>query len=67
MSLAEIEKMPIKERIILMEGIWNSLRKDIAKIESPEWHGEILTNRQKRINEGNATYIPIDDLRTRSK
>ncbi len=59
--------MPIKDRIILMEEIWNTLRKENIEIESSEWHGEILTDRRKKIEEGNANYISIDELKTNSQ
>ncbi|OQX82232.1 MAG: addiction module component CHP02574 family protein [Bacteroidetes bacterium 4484_276] len=67
MNTAEINKMPIKDRIILMEEIWNTLRKENIEIESSEWHGEILTDRRKKIEEGNANYISIDELKTNSQ
>lgn len=64
MNTAEINKMPIKDRIILMEEIWNTLRKDNIELESSEWHGEILSDRRKKIEEGIANYISIDELKT---
>lgn len=64
MNTAEINKMPIKDRIILMEEIWNTLRKDNIELESSEWHGEILSDRRKKIEEGIANYILIDELKT---
>jgi len=50
-----------------MEEIWNTLRKENIEIESSEWHGEILTDRRKKIEEGNANYISIDELKTNSQ
>lgn len=63
-STAEINKMPIKERIILMEELWNSLRHiDNPEIESPEWHEGILRDRLQKINDGKAKFITMDELK----
>ena len=47
MNTVENNKMPIKNRIILMDDIWNTLR--------------------KKIEEGSANYISIDELKTNSQ
>ena len=67
MNTAEINKMPIDERIILMEEIWSTLRKDNIEIESSEWHGQVLSDRRKKIDEGNVNFISIDELKTNSQ
>jgi len=65
-STAEINKMPIKDRIVLMEEIWNTLRSiDNPEIESPEWHSQILQERLNKNKKGKATYITTDDLKTK--
>ena len=65
-STAEINKMPIKDRIILMEELWNSLRhNDNSEIESPEWHDGVLRDRLQKINAGKAKFITIEELKKR--
>lgn len=64
-SIAEINNMPIKDRIILMEEIWKTLRNyDNSEIDSPDWHDDILQERRKKIDDGKATLITIDDLKS---
>ena len=65
MSIDEIKKLDIKERIILMNDIWASLEVEDIKVESPSWHEDILKNRIKKINNGDAKYITLEDLRAR--
>jgi len=63
MTTAEIKKMPVKDKIILMEEIWDSLCHDENDIESPAWHEEILEERRKKIETGTARFVSIDDLK----
>jgi putative addiction module component (TIGR02574 family) len=66
-STAAISEMSVKDRLILIEEIWGTLLdKANSEIESPEWHGEILKDRQRKIKEGKATYLTIDELKTNS-
>ena len=63
MLTAEIKKMPTKDKIILMEEIWDTLSHDEAHVESPAWHREVINERQKLIKNGNATFISINELK----
>jgi len=35
MSIADIKKMPIVERVYLIEQIWDTLNQETAEIDSP--------------------------------
>ncbi|MDI6792429.1 MAG: addiction module protein [bacterium] len=63
MLTAEIKEMPVNERIILMEEIWDSLCHEGKEIESPAWHKEILDERVNLINSGKANFISIQELK----
>ena len=65
MSIDEIKKLDTKERIILMNEIWESLETKDTIVDSPKWHKEILQDRVKRINTNEAKYISLEELRTR--
>jgi putative addiction module component (TIGR02574 family) len=67
MTTLELEKMPIKDKIILMEEIWDSLRRDDSEIESPAWHEDILKDRMLKIQDGSAKYISIDALKLKER
>ncbi len=64
MTITEIEKMSIIERLKTMEKLWDSLCHEESEIESPEWHKEILESRRKKIKEGKATFISLEDLKS---
>ena len=50
MSIDEIKKLDIKDRIILMNEIWATLESEDLKMESPLWHEDILKERTENIN-----------------
>ncbi|HHT9160052.1 MAG TPA: addiction module protein [Candidatus Brocadiaceae bacterium] len=63
MFLTEIEKMSTIERLQAMEKLWDSLCNK-EEIESPEWHKDILQERKKKIEKGEAEYISLEDLKS---
>ena len=64
MLTSEIKKMPVKDRIILMEKIWESLSYREEKIDSPEWHKKILAERKKMLHNRKTKFITIDELKS---
>ncbi len=63
MTIIEINKMSILERLQTMEELWDSLRYEENEIESPEWHKDILESRRSKIKDGSAEFISLDDLK----
>ena len=47
MSIPEIKKTTIQERLTTMEQIWDSLCHEDTEPSSPSWHETILTEPQK--------------------
>jgi hypothetical protein len=60
MDTTEIEGMSIAERIQLMEAIWASLLNSDSKMESPDWHQEVLAERHKQILDASAEFVSLD-------
>ena len=67
MNTLEIEKMSTKERLQIMEALWDSLLKKESEIESPEWHRDILEERKKKIANGETDFISLEELRESRK
>lgn len=63
MSIDEIKKLDVKDRIILMNDIWESLESESSKIESPNWHKVILEERIEKIKNGEANFISLEKLK----
>jgi hypothetical protein len=63
MDTQEIRKMSRAERLAAMEALWDSLVEEESEIESPEWHGDILAERRRKIEGGKAEFISLEKLR----
>lgn len=64
MSIDEIKKLDVKDRIILMNDIWESLESENSQIESPNWHKDIVEERIEKIKSGKANFISLEKLKT---
>jgi hypothetical protein len=67
MNTLEIKKMSRIERLQAMETLWDSLLDEEAEIESPEWHRDILGERRRKIETGEAEFISLERLRASRK
>ncbi len=63
MNASEIKKMNVTERLQAMETLWSSLVYENVELESPDWHGEILSERKAKIEKGTARFISLEKLR----
>lgn len=63
MGIAEIKKMSPLERLQTMEELWDVLCHEGQEIKSPEWHKEILDERKRKIDSGEAKFISLNDLK----
>ncbi len=66
MTIAEISKMSVIERLQTMEALWDSLTHESTEIESPAWHGDILSERKEKIKNGSASFISLDELKAKN-
>ena len=64
MKTSKIKKMSKADRLKMMEDIWDTLY-DEEGIESPSWHKEILDDRKRQIDEGEANFISNEKLKKR--
>ncbi len=65
MSITEIKKMSIQERLTTMEQLWDSLCHEEVEPDSPRWHENVLSNREKIMDSADAKYLTIEQLRER--
>lgn len=60
-----ISTMTTAEKLDAMEQLWTSLQLQHDAPTPPQWHGQVLAERQRRIDEGEATFSSLDDVRRR--
>ena len=58
MSVIEhIREMPLHEKLLTMEALWENLASSEESVEIPDWHKDVLDQRELLIAEGKAHFI----------
>ena len=65
MSIAEIQNMTQVERLSTMEALWDVLCHEQPEPDSPDWHGDILAERRRKIESGETRLISIEEAKRR--
>lgn len=60
-----LEKMTQKEKIEAMESLWDDLCRHADGLESPDWHGTILSQREESFTVGEAQFTDWDAAKRR--
>ena len=59
------ETMSVAEKVRLLESVWESLCAHSGDVQSPEWHREVLEDRKRRLEDGQATVLAWVDAKAR--
>ncbi len=60
-----LSTMTTAEKLVAMEQLWASLQIAPNPIPPPEWHREILEERQKRLDAGETKVFTLEEVRQR--
>ena len=63
MSAIELSKFSLREKLQIMESIWEDLRHHVDRLEVPQSHKDILDERRQRIDSGEAKIYSWDDVK----
>lgn len=55
--------MPLHEKILIMEAIWDDISREEANLEVPQWHKDLLDERERLIAEGKPQFIDWEDAK----
>ncbi|MCQ8104677.1 addiction module protein [Methylomonas sp. SURF-2] len=47
-----LESLSVEEKLRMMESLWDSLFYAAATIDSPNWRGEVLAEREQGVSNG---------------
>jgi putative addiction module component (TIGR02574 family) len=64
MTLAEVSKLSLREKLQVMEAIWMDLREHIEVMEIPESHRRLLDERRTRVAVGTSTLLNWDQVKS---
>ncbi len=64
-STLPIENLSIADKLLLMERLWTELSRRPADIPSPDWHGDVLAEREAAVREGRTAFVEWDEAKKR--
>ncbi|MDL5046086.1 addiction module protein [Oscillatoria amoena NRMC-F 0135] len=53
----DLRQMSTSDKVRLMEALWQDLSANDAEVTSPEWHGDVLAERDRLIASGKESFI----------
>jgi putative addiction module component (TIGR02574 family) len=53
----KMNELSIQEKIQIMENLWVELSKNANDVESPQWHNDVLQDRENNLKNGNDQFI----------
>jgi hypothetical protein len=62
---SEIKGMSMTERLQTMELVWRSFSGSEDEVPSPDWHGEVLSECLAKVEDGEAKFLTIPELKVR--
>ncbi|MCF7764115.1 MAG: addiction module protein [Verrucomicrobia bacterium] len=63
MSNIELSQFTLREKLQIMESIWEDLRGHVDRFGVPQSHKDILDERRRRIESGKAQILRWDDVK----
>lgn len=60
-----IETLSVAEKLLLMERLWEDLSRRPSDLASPDWHGDVLTERQTAVREGRTSFVEWEAAKER--
>ena len=64
-AVLEIERMTLEEKLRAMEALWDDLCRREEDVPVPQWHKDILDERERAIAEGRAKFVDWETAKKR--
>lgn len=63
MTVAEIKSLPIEEKMLIMQSIWEDMRDRFQATELPQSQKDLLDARRNRVASGEAKVLDWDSVK----
>jgi putative addiction module component (TIGR02574 family) len=60
---SEVRQMSFPEKVALLETVWSEIAAEPGQVEVPQWHKDILGERDLALKEGRATVLDWDEAK----
>ena len=57
--------MTVEEKLLMMEALWDDLYHREDELPVPQWHKELLDDRELMIEQGSAHFIDLETAKRR--
>lgn len=51
------DQMSLREKLQMMEQLWDDLVRNPANVPSPAWHKDVLSERERRVSAGSDSFV----------
>ena len=60
-----LDEMTTEDKLAAMEQLWEDLCRTPESVPPPAWHGDVLLEREKQVQEGRAKFSALDEVKDR--
>jgi putative addiction module component (TIGR02574 family) len=64
-AVINVEQMTLEEKLRAMETLWENLSRREEDVPVPQWHKDLLDERERAIKEGKAQFIDWETAKKR--
>lgn len=62
-SQETLHKMPLNEKLLMMETLWDDISTLGEQLPVPQWHADLLDEREKEVTSGKAVFLDWEDAK----
>ena len=62
-SLQALHQMPLREKLFVMDALWDDISAAEADLDVPAWQKEVLDVREEAVAAGTAKFIEWEDAK----
>ena len=62
-SLQALHQLPLREKLFVMEALWDDISAAETELEVPAWQKEVLDVREEAVAAGTARFIDWEDAK----
>lgn len=62
-TIPPIDEMTPEQRVELMEELWKAMSSNPEETQPPDWHREVLEQRERALANGEDEFIPWDEAK----
>ena len=62
-TIPSIDEMTAAQRVELMEALWKAMSQHPEEVQAPDWHGDVLKERERALASGEIEFLDWDDAK----